>query len=171
MLRPAYDDVRLDADAAQLLDAVLGRFRLHFSGSLNVRNQRDMDIHDVVTADIALDLPDRFEERQALDIADRAADFRNDDVRLRLSACPEYALLNFIRNMRDHLHGAAQIFAAALFRDDGGINFACCDIAVLRQINVDKSLVMTQDPGPSPRRHPSRTLPHAGKDSSSQDRH
>ena len=37
--------------------------------------QRDVDVEDVLTTELAAHLADRFEERLALDVADRAADF------------------------------------------------------------------------------------------------
>lgn len=41
-----------------------------------------MDVQDVIAADFLLDLADGFQERQAFDVADSAADFRDDDVRI-----------------------------------------------------------------------------------------
>src|SRR5690606_4917867 len=103
-----------------------------------------VDVHDVLSADIALDLANRFEERQALDIADRAADLGDDDVRTGFSPGAEHAFLDLVRDVRNDLHRAAEVFAAALLADDGRIDLARRDAAVLRQINIDETLVMPE---------------------------
>ena len=43
--------------------------------------QRHVDVEDVAAADVLAHLADGFEERQALDVADRAADLDDDHVR------------------------------------------------------------------------------------------
>ncbi len=43
-------------------------------------HEREVDVERVVAADVLPELPDRLEERQALDVADRAADFDEHDV-------------------------------------------------------------------------------------------
>ena len=72
------DDVGLDAAAAQLGDGVLGGLRLLLGD--DQRHQGDVDVADVVAADVEAELPDRLEEREDLDVADRAADLGDDDV-------------------------------------------------------------------------------------------
>ncbi|CDN42609.1 Uncharacterized protein BN871_BO_00110 [Paenibacillus sp. P22] len=143
-LRTADDDVRLNADAAQLFDAMLRRLCLHFAGSLDIRNEGDMHIHDVVAADIALDLADGLQERKALDIPDRAADFRDDDIGAGFTSRAEHALLDLVGDMGDDLDRASEIFAAAFLRNDGGVDLAGRDVAVLGQVDIDETLVMAQ---------------------------
>ena len=46
--------------------------------------------------------------------------------------------------MRDHLDGAAQVIAAALFGDDFGVNLAGGDIAQAVEVGVYKALVVAQ---------------------------
>ncbi len=43
-------------------------------------HQREVDVEDVLAADVPAELADRLEERQALDVADRAADLADADV-------------------------------------------------------------------------------------------
>ena len=43
-------------------------------------HQRDVHVADVVATDVEAELPDGLEERQDLDVADRAADLGDDDV-------------------------------------------------------------------------------------------
>ena len=76
----ADDDVGLDAPAAQLGDRVLGRLGLLLARRPEVRHEGDVDVADVVAADVLAELPDRLEEREDLDVADRAADLGDDDV-------------------------------------------------------------------------------------------
>ena len=78
--RAADDDVGVDTDAAQLVDRVLRRLRLQLARRLDERDERDVEVEDVLGADLAPELADRLEERQRLDVADRAADLGDDDV-------------------------------------------------------------------------------------------
>ena len=43
-------------------------------------HERDVDVHDVLRADLAPELAHRLEERQRLDVADGAADLGDHDV-------------------------------------------------------------------------------------------
>ena len=70
----AQQRVGLDADLAQLLDRVLGRLGLDLARRGDVGHQRQVDVADVVAAELQAHLPDRLEERQRLDVAHRAAD-------------------------------------------------------------------------------------------------
>ena len=74
MIGAADDHVGGDADAPQLHHRMLGRLGLHLAGRADMRQQRDMDIQHIVAADILAHLANGLQERQALDIADRAAD-------------------------------------------------------------------------------------------------
>ena len=79
------DDVRLDADPAQLLDRVLGRLGLELAGRGEGRQQRHVDVQHVRAADVLAHLADRLEERQALDVADGPADLDDHDVRIAVA--------------------------------------------------------------------------------------
>ena len=112
-LGAADQDVGLDADLAQLDDRVLGRLGLDLAPRADIGDQRDVDIQHVLVPDVFAQLPDGFQERQALDVADRAADLGDHHVRPGLLAQPDDALLDLVGDVRDHLHGAAQIVARA----------------------------------------------------------
>ena len=62
------------------------------------------------------ELPDRLEERQRLDVADRAADLDEDDVGLGADLADR--LLDLVGDVRDDLHGLAEVVAAPLALDD-----------------------------------------------------
>jgi hypothetical protein len=59
---------------AQLLDRVLRRLGLELARRLDVGHQRQVDEERALAAELVAELADRLEERQALDVADRAAD-------------------------------------------------------------------------------------------------
>ena len=73
-------------------------------------------------ADLEAQLADRLEERQRLDVADGAADLDDEHV-LALGAV-EDARLDLVGDVRNHLHGAAQVLAAPLLLDDGLVDLA-----------------------------------------------
>ena len=83
LVRAADDDVRVDTDAAQLVDRVLRRLGLQLAGRVDERDERDVQVEHVLGPDLAPELADRLEERQRLDVADRAADLGDDDVACR----------------------------------------------------------------------------------------
>ena len=76
----AEQDVGLDADGPEVAHAVLGGLGLQLAGRADERDQRQVDVERVVAAGVEAELPDRLEERHALDVADRAADFDEHDV-------------------------------------------------------------------------------------------
>ena len=81
LLAAAEDDVGLDADGKQFLDAVLGGLGFVLTGGLEVGHQRQMDVQAVVAAQLGLELADGFQEGQAFDVAHGAADLDDGHVR------------------------------------------------------------------------------------------
>ena len=59
---------------------MLGRLGLQLAGRGDVGHQRDVDEHRLVAAQLVAQLADRLDERQAFDIADRAADLAQDEI-------------------------------------------------------------------------------------------
>ena len=119
---PAEQDVRLNPDRSQIADAVLRRLGLELAGGADERHQREMNVERVVAPDILAELADRFQERQALDVADRAADLDQDDVDVVGRAAD--GVLDFVGDVRNDLDGAAQVVAAPLLLDDALIDLA-----------------------------------------------
>ena len=70
----------MDTDAPELVDGVLRGLRLQLAGRVDEWDERDVDVEDVLGACLAAELADRLEERQRLDVADRAADLADHDV-------------------------------------------------------------------------------------------
>ena len=122
------DDVGLDADAAQLLDRVLGRLGLQLAGRGEGRQQRHVDVEDVGPADVLAHLADGLEERQALDVADGPADLDDDDVRVAVARDAPDPLLDLVGDVRDDLDRPAEVVAAALLGDDRLVDAAGRDV-------------------------------------------
>ncbi len=76
----AHQHVRGDADPAQLVDRVLGRLRLQLARVADVGDEGQVDEHAAPAPDVDGELADRLQERQRLDVADRAADLGDDEV-------------------------------------------------------------------------------------------
>src|SRR5690606_15589439 len=144
-LGPAHDDVRLDADAAQLLDAVLRGLRLELPGRPHVRHQGDVHVQAVVPAELAPELPDGFQERQALDVAHRAADFHDHHIKVRAAFGHVADVgLDLVGDVGDDLHRAAQEIAPAFLGQHGPVDAAGGHVVVAGQIFIDKPFVMAQ---------------------------
>jgi hypothetical protein len=96
---------------------VLRRLGLQLARGLDVRQQREVHVERVLAPHVEAELADRLEERQRLDVADGAADLDDHDV-VPSSAATRIARLDLVGDVRDHLHGLAEVLAAALLRDD-----------------------------------------------------
>ena len=105
LLAAADQDVRGDADFAQLGDGLLRGLGLQFAGRLDERHVGDVDEDGVVVPDFERELADGFEERQPLDVAGGAADLGDDHVGLGLLGQHVDAVLDFVGDVRDDLHG------------------------------------------------------------------
>jgi len=60
VLGAADDDIRLDTHSLKFFDACLCRFCLKLTGSLDIRDQCDMDQNRVFVSDLMLELADRL---------------------------------------------------------------------------------------------------------------
>jgi len=136
--------VRLYADAAQFVHAVLGGLGLELLGGGDIRQVGDMYIERVIAAHLVAHLPDGLEEGLALDIAHRAADLHDDDLRLGNLRHLANAALYLVGDVRYHLYGAAQVVPAPLPGYHRGVDLAGGDVGGRRQVGVDKTLVVPQ---------------------------
>ena len=66
----------------------------------------------VAARQLLAELADRLEERQALDVADRAADLDEHEVEAVVAV--EHEVLDGVGDVRDHLDRRAEIVAAPL---------------------------------------------------------
>jgi hypothetical protein len=121
---------------------VLCRFRLQLAGRADEGHQRQMNVECVFPADVLTELADRLEERQALDVADRSADFDQDDI--DVGGHRADAVLDFVGDVRNHLHRAPEVIAAPLFLNHRLINFSSGPVMVPRRFRVGEPFVMAE---------------------------
>ena len=109
-------------------------------------HQRDVQEEAVVAADVVAHLAGRLEERQRLDVADRAADLGDHDVRrvavgVGRGHRPD-AGLDLVGDVRDDLDGVAEVLAAALLGDHRRVDLAGGDVGRPDQVGVEEALVV-----------------------------
>ncbi len=142
VLAAAQQHVRLDADRAQFLDGVLRRLGLDLARGRDVRDQRQVHVQHVVAAHLDAELADGLEERQRLDVAHGAADLHHADVGFA-GAHPD-ALLDLVGDVRDHLHGRAEVIAAAFLGDDALVDASGGEVAVAAGRRAHVALVVAE---------------------------
>ena len=101
---------------------MLRGFRLQLAGAGDPGHQGEVDAHRLSGAELVAQLADGFEERQALDVADGAADL--DEAEIEVVGLAQDRFLDRVGDVRDHLHGGAEVVAAAFARDDLGVDAA-----------------------------------------------
>src|SRR5687768_444500 len=101
-----------------------------------------MDVDRVLAADVEPELPDRLEERHALDVADGAADLDQHDV----DVAPGHAdgVFDLVGDVRNDLDGPSEVIAAPLLLNDRQIDLAGGPVAVARRHHAGEPLVMAQ---------------------------
>jgi hypothetical protein len=122
---------------------MLRRLRLQFTRFIQKRQQRDVDEKTILTSDLITDLAYRLNKRLPLHVADRTADFRNDDVDFSALGDQVDVILDFVDNVRDDLYRAAIITSRTFAIDHVKIHATRRDIAFGCQIYIGESLVMT----------------------------
>ena len=138
----AQQDVGLDADRSQLLDRVLGGLGLELAGARDIGHQRQMNESGRPARQLVAELADRFEERQALDVAHRAADLAQHEIDAFIAGGDER--LDGVGDVRDDLHGGAEIIAAPLLADNLLIDAPGGDVVGLAGGASGKALVMAE---------------------------
>ncbi len=142
LLAAAQQDVGLDTDRSQFLDAVLGRLGLHLAGRLDEGQEGQVDKAGVAARQFLAQLANGFEKRQAFDVADRAADLDQDEVRVALVGQDEG--FDLVGDVGNDLDGSAQIVATPLLFDDVRIDAAGRDIVGLACADAGETFVVTQ---------------------------
>src|SRR5260370_16826583 len=94
---------------------MLRRLGLEFARGRDKRQERQVDVDHMAARQIVAELADRLEERQALDVADSAADLDQNEVAALVALQDEF--LDGVGGMRDHLHPRAKEAAAPFLRD------------------------------------------------------
>ena len=142
-LGAADEDVGLDADLPEDADGVLRRLRLQFTGRLQIGDEREVDEDAVLPPGRQRDLPDRLEEREALDVAHRAADLGDHDVGVG-GAQIEHLLLDLVGDVGDHLDGLAEKLPAPFLVDHREIDLPGGVVALARQRRRGEALVVAE---------------------------
>ena len=143
-LGAAHQHVRRNADAAQLVDGVLGGLGLQLAGVADERDQCEVDEHAATPADIDGELADRLQERQRLDVPDGAADLGHHEVDVARLCDQGDALLDLICDVWHYLDGAPQVVAAALAADHSVIDPSGGDVGGAGGVGVGEALVVTE---------------------------
>ena len=141
-LRAAEQNVGLNTDGAQLFDAVLGGLCLQFLCGGDPRNQCEVHEECIVAALFMAHLPDGFDERQRFNVAHSSADFNNGNVDISSNLAAR--CLDFVRDVRNHLHGFAQVMTAPLAGDDVFVDTAGREIVALSQVRMSEPLVVAK---------------------------
>ena len=103
-----------------------------------------MDEDGVVRPLLQGELADGFEERQPFDVAGGASDLGDEHVSVGGRRHIFDALLDFVGDVRDDLHGLAEVIAAPLFLDDIEIHAAAGEVVELGELGVGEPLVVAQ---------------------------
>ena len=101
-----------------------------------------MDVERAAARQLVAELADGFEEGQALDVADRAADLHQDEVVPLVAVADE--ILDGVGDVGDHLDGGAEIVAPALLGDDVEVDAARGDVVVAGRGAAGEALVMAE---------------------------
>ena len=142
LLGAAQQHVRLDADRAQLLHRMLGRLGLQLAGGADVRHQGKVHEQRLLRATLGAHLADRLQERKRLDVADGTADLDQRHV-VAFGGFVD-ATADFIGDVRNDLHGRAQVVAAALLADHVLVDAAGGDRVLAAQAGAHEALVVAQ---------------------------
>ena len=142
-VRAAHQNVRLDADAQQLLHRVLGGLALQLPAAGDGHDQRHMDVQHVLLALLRRHLPDGLQKGLALDVAHRAAYLGDDHIRLPVIHGVD-AVFDLIGDVRDDLHRTAQIAPLTLPVQYAPVDFPGGDGGVGVQCLVHEPLIVAQ---------------------------
>src|SRR5499427_1926857 len=95
-----------------------------------------------LASELIAELANRFQKRQALDIADSTADLADDKILVIEISLDE--LLDRVGDVRDDLHGRAEILAAPFASDHCRIDPAGSDRIAAPRRDADIALVMAE---------------------------
>ena len=102
-----------------------------------------MDEDGIVFAEFVVELTDRLKEREGFDVADRTADFGDGDVHV-FGVHGGDGGFDFVGDVRDDLHGSAEVAAFPLAVNDGAVDAPGGVVAGFRAGDSGKPFVMTE---------------------------
>ncbi|OLE80207.1 MAG: hypothetical protein AUG06_05475 [Actinobacteria bacterium 13_1_20CM_2_65_11] len=103
-----------------------------------------MDVEDVLAAKVVLELADRLQEGQALDVAYRPPHLDDHSIGLWVARGSEDLLLYHVGHVRDDLHRGPEVVAAPLARDDLLVDLAGGHVGGDSQVFVNEALVVAE---------------------------
>src|SRR5262249_44754966 len=121
---------------------MLGRLGLELAGARDERQKGQVDIDRMATRQLVAELADGLEERQALDIADRAADLDQDEIEALVAFEDEF--LNRIGDVRNDLDGRAEIIAAPFLAENLLVDAAGGDVVLAGRRKPSEALVVPE---------------------------
>ncbi len=101
-----------------------------------------MDVDRRAARQFVAELADRLEERQALDVAHRAADLDENEIEALVAR--EHEVLDGVGDVGDNLDGGAEIIAAAFLGDDVLVDPAGGDVVLLGRRHAGEALVVAE---------------------------
>ena len=101
-----------------------------------------MDVDGMVARQVVAELADRLQERQAFDVADRAADLHQHEIVAVVAVADE--ILDRVGDVRDHLDGGAEIVAAPLLGEDVLVDAAGGDVVLAGRRTAGEALVVAE---------------------------
>src|SRR6516164_3653817 len=141
-LAAAQQDIGLDAEAEKLLGRMLGRLGLQLACRGDPRHQRQMHEEDTLTSEFVAELADRLKEWQAFDVADRAADFAEDEIFTVEIGLDEF--LDRVSDVGDDLHRRPEILAAPFAADYRRVDSPGGDRVTAPRRAADKALIVAK---------------------------
>ncbi len=107
-------------------------------------HEREVHEDAPVPAELGLQLADRLQERQGLDVADGPADLGDHEVEVLRLGDQLHALLDLVGDVRDHLHRAAEEVPAALLADHRVVDAAGRHVRGPGRVLVREALVVAE---------------------------
>ena len=144
LIAAQYDDIRRNSHPLQFFHRVLRGFGLVLVAPPQKGDQSDVNKAGVLPALLQADLPRGLQKRLAFNVAGCAADFRNDDVGPGFLADAVNKVLDFLCNVRDDLHGLAEVFAPPLLVQHVPVHFTGGQVGIPVQILVDEALIVAE---------------------------
>ncbi len=144
MVGAAHNEIGLHANGAKLLHAVLGRLRFNLVSCGNIGHQGYVHKQHIAIRALFLKLTSRLDEGLGFDVANSAADLRDNNVGIGLLGDAIQAFFDCVGHMRDNLHGATQKVASTFTGYKAFVDGALGEVGFSGKAFVDKTLIMPQ---------------------------
>src|SRR5690242_1357551 len=108
---------------------MLGRLGLDLTGRTDIRQPGYMDKEYILATHLIAKLPQRFQERLRLDVADRPPDLHNDNIRLRLFGNSRHPAFDLVCDVGNHLNRPAQEISPSFLADNFRVDLPAGEVA------------------------------------------